>query len=349
MGSVFGGDTGLTRLVDASLGGQAGWLLGMALAGGLAVAVLTRLRRADARTGWIIAAGGAFLTTAIAFSYAKGIFHPYYVSMLAPFTAVLVGATAGTVAQGAASRRGSSRRSRSSAGSITEVMVIHRGAADVEGLVPLVIVAGLGGAAVLAAQVPAKVRGIALAVALGALLIAPATLGRRRRSAMRRAARSRPAGRRRRAWAAGRAAAGRAAGGGSGGRGGFGGGGGAPAQLPGGTGTARPRGQAAPPAGFALGGGGNATNNAQGAAARARRRRAAAGCSAATPTSPRRWPTPRPTAAAPSASPASRARRTRSSSPAPTSPRSAASRAARARSQRRGSPRPSRTAASATC
>ena len=45
MGSVFGGDTGLTRLVDASLGGQAGWLLGMALAGGLALAVLTRLRR----------------------------------------------------------------------------------------------------------------------------------------------------------------------------------------------------------------------------------------------------------------------------------------------------------------
>ena len=118
MGSVFGGDTGLTRLVDASLGGQAGWLLGMALAGGLALAVLARLRRTDARTGWIIAAGGAFLTTAVVFSYAKGIFHPYYVSMLAPLTAMLVGATAGTVLE-RGPRPGSSRRSRSSAGSST--------------------------------------------------------------------------------------------------------------------------------------------------------------------------------------------------------------------------------------
>src|SRR3954452_25375275 len=100
MGSVFGGDTGITRLVDASLGGQAGWLIGMARVGGLAIAVLTRLRRTDARTGWIIAAGGAFATAAIAFSYAQGIFHPYYVSMLAPFTAVLVGATAGTILRG---------------------------------------------------------------------------------------------------------------------------------------------------------------------------------------------------------------------------------------------------------
>ena len=127
MGSVFGGDTGITRLVDASLGGQAGWLLGMALAGGLAVAVLTRLRRTDARTGWIIAAGGAFLTTAVAFSYAKGIFHPYYVSMLAPFTAVLIGATAGTIL-----KRGVAARIIAPVaivgGLVTEVMVIHRGA-----------------------------------------------------------------------------------------------------------------------------------------------------------------------------------------------------------------------------
>jgi 4-amino-4-deoxy-L-arabinose transferase-like glycosyltransferase len=75
-GGVFGGDTGITRLVDASLGGQAGWLVGMAVVGGLAIAVLTRLRRTDPRTGWILAAGGAFATCAVVFSYAKGIFHP---------------------------------------------------------------------------------------------------------------------------------------------------------------------------------------------------------------------------------------------------------------------------------
>ena len=152
MGSVFGGDTGLTRLVDAALGGQAGWLIGMALVGGIGVAVATRLRRSDPRTGFIIAAGGAFATCAVVFSYAKGIFHPYYVSMLAPFTAVLVGATVGTVLQAAAPRRGSSARWRCSPGWLTEMMVINRGAADVDGLIPLAIVAAVGGAAVLVAQ-----------------------------------------------------------------------------------------------------------------------------------------------------------------------------------------------------
>ncbi len=290
MGSVFGGDTGITRLVDASLGGQAGWLIGMALAGGLAVAVLTRLRRGDARTGWIIAAGGAFLTTAVAFSFAKGIFHPYYVSMLAPFTAALIGATAGTILKGGVAARVIAPIAIVG-GLVTEVMVIHRAATGSEGLVPLAIVGGLGGAVVLAAQVPAKVRGIALAVALGALLIAPAswatqTLGHATSGTF-------PAG--------GPASQGMGGGGPGGGgpvgmRGGPGGGfgganGGAPPQLPGGTGAgssssaqaappagagsssaqaAPPAGagsssaQAAPPAGFSLGGGGNTTNNAPG-------------------------------------------------------------------------------------
>src|SRR6476620_1689504 len=36
-GSVFGGDTGPFRLVGASLGGQAGWLLGFAVVGGIAI------------------------------------------------------------------------------------------------------------------------------------------------------------------------------------------------------------------------------------------------------------------------------------------------------------------------
>jgi 4-amino-4-deoxy-L-arabinose transferase-like glycosyltransferase len=279
MSSVFGGDTGITRLVDASLGGQAGWLLGMALAGGLAVAVLTRLRRTDARTGWIIAAGGAFLTTAVAFSFAKGIFHPYYVSMLAPFTAVLIGATTGTIL-----KRGLAARIIAPValvgGLVTEVMVIHRGAADVEGLVPLVIVASLGGAAVLAAQVPAKVRGIALAVALGALLIAPAswatqTLGHATSSTF-------PAGGpASQGMGGGGPGGGGMRGGPGGGGGGFGGpggaNGGAPPQLPGASaggssasGQAAPgasgsaSGQVSPPAGFPLGGG-NTTNNAQGA------------------------------------------------------------------------------------
>jgi len=265
MGSVFGGDTGLSRLVDASLGGQAGWLIGMALAGGLAIAVLTRLRRSDPRTGWIVAAGGAFLTTAVVFSYAKGIFHPYYVSMLAPFTAVLVGGAVGTILRGDLAARIVAPLAIAG-GVLTEVLVIHRGADDVKGLIPVAVVAGVAGAAVLVAKVPTIVRGVAVAVALGALLIAPATwardtLGHATSGTF-------PAGGPA-SQGMGGGPGGGGFGGGRGGRGGFGGG--APPQLQGGAPGAPPAaggatggsGQAAPPAGFTLGGG-NATNNAPG-------------------------------------------------------------------------------------
>ncbi|HET6506139.1 MAG TPA: glycosyltransferase family 39 protein [Baekduia sp.] len=99
-GGTFGGPTGAFRLLNEALGGQAGWLLGAALAGGVGIAALSRLRRDDPRTGWIIAVGGAFGVTAVAFSFAGGIFHPYYTSLLAPFAAALVGATVGQVLAG---------------------------------------------------------------------------------------------------------------------------------------------------------------------------------------------------------------------------------------------------------
>ena len=86
-----------------------GWLLGMALVGGLGVAGLSRLRRDDPRTGWIVAVGGAFAITAVAFSFASGIFHPYYVSLLAPFAAALVGATFGEARAGGSRRAGPGR------------------------------------------------------------------------------------------------------------------------------------------------------------------------------------------------------------------------------------------------
>ena len=99
-GGVFGGSTGPLRLLNDALGGQAGWLLGFALVAGLALVVSTRLSRPDPVTGWILAVGGSALTAAVAFSSAKGIFHPYYVSELAPFTAALVGAGFVRFAQG---------------------------------------------------------------------------------------------------------------------------------------------------------------------------------------------------------------------------------------------------------
>jgi 4-amino-4-deoxy-L-arabinose transferase-like glycosyltransferase len=176
-GGVFGGATGPLRLLDASLGGQAGWLIGGALAGGIALLPLTRLRRGDARTGWLIAAGGAFLTTAVAFSFAKGIFHPYYVSLLAPFTAVLVGAGAGLVLRGDRAARIIAPLLIAAA-AVTELIVIDRDATDVRWAIPLIIVGGLIGAAggaLMSGPLGGRVRGATLAVALGALLLAPSS------------------------------------------------------------------------------------------------------------------------------------------------------------------------------
>jgi 4-amino-4-deoxy-L-arabinose transferase-like glycosyltransferase len=99
-GGVFAEGTGPLRLLNAALGGQDGWLLGLAVVGAIAVLVAARFRRRDARTAWVAVVGGAFIVTAALFSFAHGIFHPYYVVLLAPFTAALVGAGVATVVRG---------------------------------------------------------------------------------------------------------------------------------------------------------------------------------------------------------------------------------------------------------
>ena len=173
-GGMFGGATGPFRLLQSSLGDQAGWLLGFAVVAGLAILVVSRLRRSDPRTGWLIAVGGAFLTTAVAFSFASGIFHPYYVSLLAPFTAALIGAGAGMMlADG--------RRARVLAplaivgGIVTELVVLG----ELDGLLGwarwLVLGVGVATAALLALGLSRRTRAVLVAVALAALLAAPAT------------------------------------------------------------------------------------------------------------------------------------------------------------------------------
>lgn len=104
-GTMFGGTPGPLRLLNSALGGQAGWLLGFALISGLGILAASRLRRSDPRTGWLLVVGGAFLTTAVLFSLAGGIFHPYYVSLLAPFAAALTGAGAAQLIRGGAGTR----------------------------------------------------------------------------------------------------------------------------------------------------------------------------------------------------------------------------------------------------
>jgi 4-amino-4-deoxy-L-arabinose transferase-like glycosyltransferase len=197
-GGNFGGEAGPLRLLNEALGGQAGWLLGAALAGGIGIALLSRLRRTDPRTGWIIAMGGAFGVTAVAFSFAGGIFHPYYTSLLAPFAAALVGATVGQVI--AVERGGGSSavaradgRGESSPvlarmvgavalglGAIVELVVIDHSAPDLDWLVaPLVIVSVAAVAGLLFGDaIAARLRGRAKAahVRLAALLCGIAIL-----------------------------------------------------------------------------------------------------------------------------------------------------------------------------
>jgi 4-amino-4-deoxy-L-arabinose transferase-like glycosyltransferase len=173
-GGVFGGDPGALRLLNEALGGQAGWLLGMALVAAIGLAVVTRLRRSDARTGWLLAVGGTFALIAVAFSKADGIFHPYYVSQLAPFTAALVGAVVGE-----AVRRGRGSRVlvplAVAGGVITERMVLADNPGQLDWVSGVVLVVGLAAAAAVALVDTAPLRALAVAVAMAVLLIAPGT------------------------------------------------------------------------------------------------------------------------------------------------------------------------------
>lgn len=171
--NLFGGSTGPLRLLNEALGGQAGWLLGFALLSAVAILLTCRLRRADPRSGWLLAVGGAFLTTALVFSFAQGIFHPYYVSLLAPFSAALVGAGFAQLL-----RRGIRMRILAAlalaAGVATELAILHDHPTELRWLTPTLILLGALAVALLLVGAP-RLRLAALAGALALLLIAPAT------------------------------------------------------------------------------------------------------------------------------------------------------------------------------
>jgi 4-amino-4-deoxy-L-arabinose transferase-like glycosyltransferase len=173
-GGVFGGSTGIFRLLNSSLGDQAGWLLGFAIFAGIALVVLSRLRRNDLRTGFVILLGGSLLTAGVVFSFASGIFHPYYVSYLAPMIAALVGAGVGLML-------GSGTAARVVApalivgGAITELVVLGEVGGQLGWAIPVIVAIGGAGAIVLATGLGARARAVAVGVAVAALLAAPAT------------------------------------------------------------------------------------------------------------------------------------------------------------------------------
>jgi 4-amino-4-deoxy-L-arabinose transferase-like glycosyltransferase len=170
--SMFGGTPGPLRLLNSALGGQAGWLLGFALLSGVGILVASRLRRADPRSGWLIVVGGVFLTSAVLFSFAGGIFHPYYVSLLAPFAAALTGAGAAHFIRGGPGVRVLAPITVV-AGVIVELVVVSRYPGQLPWLAPVLI--AVGGLTVVALiTLPGRrVRGAALGATVAALLLAP--------------------------------------------------------------------------------------------------------------------------------------------------------------------------------
>lgn len=170
MGSVFGGSSGPLRLLEASLGGQIGWLLGFAAGGGILVAIASKLRRIDPRAGWIIAVGGALATAGIAFSFASGIFHPYYVSLLAPFAAALVGAGFGELLENDRLARYAAAPVLALAG-VAEIIVIEDLDQGYGWLVPVLAVVMVAAAVVLIYRPGRRWRRAALAAVLVAMMV----------------------------------------------------------------------------------------------------------------------------------------------------------------------------------
>jgi 4-amino-4-deoxy-L-arabinose transferase-like glycosyltransferase len=180
-GTLFGGATGPFRLLQSGLGDQAGWLLGFALVAGVALVVLSRLRRSDQRTGWVIAVGGALLTSAVVFSFAAGIFHPYYVSFFAPFAAALIGAGVGTIlprTHGGVAPAGRAVRIIAplliAGGLVTELVVLGTLNGQLAWATPAAIVLAGGAALLLLLKLSPRLRVALVAVAVAGLLAAPA-------------------------------------------------------------------------------------------------------------------------------------------------------------------------------
>ena len=91
-GGGFSGSTGVLRLFNDVMGGQASWLLPAALVALVAgVAVRWRAPRTDRVRAAFLLWGGWLVVTGAVFSLSSGVIHTYYTVALAPAVAALVG------------------------------------------------------------------------------------------------------------------------------------------------------------------------------------------------------------------------------------------------------------------
>ncbi|MEV0611873.1 glycosyltransferase family 39 protein [Nonomuraea sp. NPDC050404] len=88
----FGGAAGAGRLFNDIVGGQISWLLPFAVLALVAGLVLLRKRpRTDLARAALVLWGGWLAVHCLVFSFAGGVFHPYYTTALAPAIAALAG------------------------------------------------------------------------------------------------------------------------------------------------------------------------------------------------------------------------------------------------------------------
>jgi len=168
------GQTGWERMFGAEVGGQIAWLLPAAL---LLLAAGLWLTRRMPRTNRARAAfalwGGWLVVTGLVFSFMQGIFHPYYAVALAPAVGALVGM--GATGLWEVRRHPTMRRWLAATLAVTAVwsyVVLRRTPDWHPGLAPLVLVAGLVVAALVAAIPRVASRRAVLSVAAAGLLVA---------------------------------------------------------------------------------------------------------------------------------------------------------------------------------
>jgi 4-amino-4-deoxy-L-arabinose transferase-like glycosyltransferase len=186
------GSAGPLRLLGSELGRQAGWLLPFAL-GSLIALLLAAIRPSgrnargpdprDPRLAAVLVLGGWFLVEAVVLSAAGGIVHPYYVSALAPGAAAMLGAGAVLFIELAEQRdRLALLLAIAAAATIAvQTVLLERdhylqwlpALLIAGGLLALAVVARPAAASSAAGRVAAHRRGIAVALMLALLLVAP--------------------------------------------------------------------------------------------------------------------------------------------------------------------------------
>lgn len=172
------GDVGWTRLFGTQMGTHIAWLLPAAIIAIAAGLCITRhAPRTDATKAALLLWGIWLLVTAVVFSYARGILHPYYTVALAP--AVASGAAIGTTLLWR--RRGDVRAATTLAGMVgltaaLACVLLHRNPTWLPWLTIPIAVGGIACAALLPfiGRLPGPVAAVTAAAAMAVTLASPA-------------------------------------------------------------------------------------------------------------------------------------------------------------------------------